>query len=178
MSVCLSHHQSAGDETCTYLAFNDLWLSWLWSGPFYKLLKLIFFTVWEFLYTYGGWENREWHAPWCSVDQRTPGGGGFLLLCGSWRSNWVIPLVGNCLHLLSYFNSPSVLNFKNMLKPSIIYFERQRVKASNFPKWSVLKLSIERFFLPGLKRQLYLFQVVTCTAVSTFLLPVGLVPID
>lgn len=122
-------------------------------------------------------ENRELHAPRHSVGQRTPGGGGFLLLCGSWRANWVIPLVRNCLHLLSHFNSPRVLNFKNMLKPSIIYFERQRVKASNFPKWSVLKLSIERFFLHGLKLQLYLFQVVICMAVSKFLLPVGLVPI-
>lgn len=39
MSVCLFHHQSAGDETCTCLAFNYLLLSWL-------------FKIWTLLQTF------------------------------------------------------------------------------------------------------------------------------
>lgn len=47
----------------------------------------------------------------------------FLLLYGSWVSN-----LGpqSCRQVLSHFNRPGVLNFKNMFKLSIIYFDKSK----------------------------------------------------
>jgi hypothetical protein len=156
MSVCLSHHQSAENETCTCLGLIT---------PSFMALK-----IWTLLQTF---ETYILHCFRTSLHLWRLGERGMPCAMTVWQSedscrksslslSHVGPgaqarssILRQCFHLLSHCSSPSVLNFKNMFKPFTL--TRQRAKESKFPKWPVLKLSIERFFLPGLKRQLYLF---------------------